>query len=122
MGSSCIINLIMSSPSKLFSCVDSAAILKSPLNTSSAKNQYSFSKTERFLAPKPYCDNIYELGDCKMTRKTSFGYGRKTDLDYGKHRHNKSPSPDRYQIDSFVDTNKKHVRGSSCHIGRDVRL
>ena len=55
-----------------------------------------------------------------MTRKTSFGYGKKTDLDYGKHRHNKSPSPDRYQIDSFVDSNKKHLRGSSCHIGRDV--
>ena len=55
-----------------------------------------------------------------MTRKTSFGYGKKTDLDHGKHRHNKSPSPDRYQIDTFVDSNKKHLRGSSCHIGRDV--
>lgn len=53
-------------------------------------------------------------------RKTSFGFGRKTDLDYGKHRHNKSPSPDRYKIDSFVEFNKTHHRGSSCHIGRDV--
>ena len=53
-------------------------------------------------------------------RKTSFGFGRKTDLDYGKHRHNKSPSPDRYKIDSFVEFNKTHLRGSSCHIGRDV--
>ncbi len=55
-------------------------------------------------------------------RKTSFGYGRKTDLDYGKHRHNKSPSPDRYKIDTFVDFNKTHQRGSSCHIGRDVSV
>jgi hypothetical protein len=51
-------------------------------------------------------------------RKTSFGFGKKTDLEYGKHRHNKSPSPDKYLIDSFVDFNKTHQRGSSCHIGR----
>jgi hypothetical protein len=51
-------------------------------------------------------------------RKTSFGFGKKTDLDYGKHRHNKSPSPDVYKIDSFVEFNKTHNRGSSCHIGR----
>ena len=51
-------------------------------------------------------------------RKTSFGFGKKTDLDYGKHKHNKSPSPDKYMIDSFIDYNKNHQRGSSCHIGR----
>ena len=51
---------------------------------------------------------------------TENGYGKKTDLDYGKHPHNKSPSPDKYQIDTFVDFNKTHQRGSSCHIGRDV--
>ncbi len=43
----------MSSPSKLFSCVDNTTILKSPLNKSSAKSQYSFSKTERFPMAKP---------------------------------------------------------------------
>ena len=66
------------------------------------------------------CDSIYNLPDNKSMRKTSFGYGKKTDLDYGKHPHNKSPSPDKYQIDTFVDFNKTHQRGSSCHIGRDV--
>ena len=55
-----------------------------------------------------------------MMRKTSFGYGKNTDLDYGKHRHNKSPSPDHYKIDTFVDTNITHNRGSSCHLGREV--
>lgn len=54
----------------------------------------------------------------KMTRKTTFGYGKNTDLDHGKHPHNKSPSPDHYKIDSFVQSNKEHARGSSCHIGR----
>lgn len=53
-------------------------------------------------------------------RKTAFGYGKKTDLDYGKHRHNKSPSPDIYKIHSFVEFNKTHNRGSSCHVGRSV--
>lgn len=68
------------------------------------------------------CDEIYNIPDSKMTRKAAFGYGKNTDLDYGKHRHNKSPSPDRYKIDSFVDFNKTHNRGSSCHISRDVNL
>lgn len=53
-------------------------------------------------------------------RKTSFGFGKKTDLDYGKHRHNHSPSPDNYKIDSFVESNKGHNKGSSCHLGREV--
>lgn len=43
----------MSSPSKLFSCVDSNSIFKSPLNKSSAKSQFSFSKDDRFKLPKP---------------------------------------------------------------------
>lgn len=43
----------MSSPAKLFSCVDSGSIFKSPLNTSSAKSQFSFSKDERFKLAKP---------------------------------------------------------------------
>lgn len=56
----------------------------------------------------------------RMTRKTSLGFGRKTDLDYGKHRHNVTPSPDNYKIDSFVDLNAAHHRGMSAHIGREV--
>lgn len=34
----------MSSPSELFSCVNAAAILRSPINTSSAKHHWSFSR------------------------------------------------------------------------------
>jgi hypothetical protein len=65
----------------------------------------------------------------KMTRNTStsilnkgFGYGKKTDLDVGKHPHNVTPSPDNYQIDSFVDTDTRHRRGMSTHIGREVAI
>lgn len=42
----------MSSPSQLFSCVDAAAILKSPINNSTAKNHWSFSKSDRFPSYK----------------------------------------------------------------------
>lgn len=30
------------------------------------------------------------------------GKGKKTDLDYGKHPHQEAPSPDAYNIQSFV--------------------
>jgi hypothetical protein len=77
-------------------------------------NLQKYSKIQHYLS----CDSFYNLPDNKSMRKTSFGFGKKTDLEYGKHRHNKSPSPDKYLIDSFVDFNKTHQRGSSCHIGR----
>lgn len=42
----------MSSPSQLFSCVDSDALLKSPINNSTAKHNWSFAKDSRFKKPK----------------------------------------------------------------------
>lgn len=42
----------MSSPSKLFSCVDSNQILRSPINNSTAKTNWSFSKDDRFKIRK----------------------------------------------------------------------
>lgn len=77
----------MSSPSKLFSCVDAVAILKSPHNTSTAKNHWSFSKDSRFKDSKLYCETFYNIPDTKSDRKAGklsfkkgFGYGKKTDL------------------------------------------
>lgn len=64
----------MSSPSKLFSCVEADEICKSPLNRSPAKHQYSFSRSDRFKLAKPYCDNIYDLPSMRMSRKTSTHY------------------------------------------------
>ena len=42
----------MASPSELFSCVDSQAILRSPVNDSSAKTHWSFAKEARFKKSK----------------------------------------------------------------------
>lgn len=47
------IKFIMTSPAKLFSCVESDEICKSPLNRSPAKLQYSFSREQRFKMPTP---------------------------------------------------------------------
>lgn len=33
----------------------------SPLNTSTSKHLYSFSRDSRFKLPPPYCDNIYDI-------------------------------------------------------------
>lgn len=38
----------MASPSQLFSCVNAVEILKSPINNSTAKNHWTFSKSPRF--------------------------------------------------------------------------
>jgi hypothetical protein len=38
----------MSSPSKLFSCVEAKDILKSPVNNSPSKLHWTFSKNPRF--------------------------------------------------------------------------
>lgn len=46
------------------------------------------------------------------------GYGKKTDLDIGKHPHNIVPAPTSYQIDTFVEINKSHEKGVTAHIGR----
>ena len=44
-------------------------------------------------------------------RKAGMGKGKKTDLDYGKHPHQQSPSPDIYKIATFVESNKAHNKG-----------
>ena len=45
--------------------------------------------------------------DENKKRKAAIGYGKKTDLDVGKHPHNETPPPDTYNLKSFVETNKK---------------
>lgn len=41
----------MSSPAELFSCIDADALLKSPINNSTAKTHWSFAKDSRFKRP-----------------------------------------------------------------------
>ena len=48
-----------------------------------------------------------------------FGYGKKTDLDIGKNRHNVVPPPDTYNLNSFVEINKMHQKGFTPRQGRE---
>lgn len=57
-----------------------------------------------------------------QSRKAGLGRGKKTDLDYGKHPHQVTPSPDTYKIDSFVETNKAHNKGFTPRYSREVHL
>ena len=51
---------------------------------------------------------------------SAFGYGKKTDLDVGKHPHNVVPSSDTYNIKSFVETNKNKQKGFTPRYSREV--
>ncbi len=65
------------------------------------------------------CDAIYDIPTTKSKRKAAFGYGKKTDLDVGKHRHNITPPPTTYNLQSFIQINKMHNKGFSPGKGRD---
>lgn len=52
--------------------------------------------------------------------KLGFGYGKKTDLEVGKHRHNVIPPSTTYDIKSFVEINKMHKKGFTPRYSRDV--
>lgn len=53
------------------------------------------------------CDSFYNIPGLEknQNRKSGIGYGKKTDLDVGKHPHNETPSPDKYNLSSFVEIN-----------------
>ena len=59
------------------------------------------------------CDSFYNIPGMEKNqgRKTGMGIGKKTDLDYGKNPHREAPSPDAYNIPTFVDTNKTYNKG-----------
>jgi hypothetical protein len=52
----------------------------------------------------------------------AFGYGKKTDLNAGKNPEHVVPSPDAYNISSFVDINVKSKKGFTPRYSRDVNL
>ncbi len=47
-----------------------------------------------------------------------FGYGKKTDLEYGQHPFNVIPPATSYNINSFVDINKKKQKGFTPQYSR----
>lgn len=46
------------------------------------------------------------------------GKGKKTDLEYGKNIEDTLPSPDTYNLSSFIDTNKTHNKGFTIKSSR----
>ena len=58
------------------------SISRSPLNTSKAHQMYSFPKAERFPKIKTFghADAFYDLPPVSSKRKTTFGFGIKSDF------------------------------------------
>ena len=104
-------------------CLDSVSsfkdIARSPVNRSTSKHLWSFSKESRFPQEKVYCDNIYEIGGLRPHRYgVSIGKGSKSDFTKDL---TVSPGSSKYPISSFFDYNKSHKAGYSLGIGREVR-
>lgn len=62
---------------------------------------------------------MYEIPTSKSKRYAGFGYGKKTDLEVGKDRHNVTPPPDTYNLATFIEANQMHSKGFSPGKGRD---
>lgn len=67
-----------------------SAISRAALNTSSAKNMYSFSKAPRFptISRRGFSDSFYDLPSVRMKRTCTFGYGNKSDFTKNKKGYN----------------------------------
>lgn len=103
-------------------CLDSVSsfrdINQSPLNRSTSKNLWSFSKDNRFQKEKVYCDRIYEVGGMRPS-KYGVSIGKGTKSDFTKDR-TASPGASKYFRSSFFDYNKEHQKGWSLAVGREV--
>jgi len=91
-----------------------------PVNTSTSKNLYSFSREIRFKKTSPgvCAQTCYELPTTKNKRNTSFGYGNK--YDFTKNA-GKNPPPNNYKITSLFNKNKTHNKGKTFGSSREVR-
>lgn len=85
-------------------------------NTSTSKNQWSFSKSSRFREPKTYTDTIsYNLPSSASRRKASIGVGdRSNHFD----DHLRNPAPVAYDNKSAFSADKDR-RGFSFTNNRD---
>lgn len=85
----------------LNSVSSSKQINKSPLNTSTSKNLYSFSKESRFKQETIACDRIYELPSLRPSKYgVGIGRGHKSDFTRDK---TVSPPASRYTRLSFFE-------------------
>ncbi len=94
-----------------------AGILKHPANDSTAKYQFSFSKSSRFPQPRSYTNTIsYDLPSNRSRRKSGFGYGNRSTFFDGQNLEN--PAPAQYRSKSAFE-NSKDRRGYSFGEHRD---
>ena len=49
---------------------------------------------------------------------SGFGYGKQNDLEFDKNPLHITPSPDTYNLSTFVDTNKLHQKGFTPRFSR----
>lgn len=93
-------------------------IVNSPLNTSSAKQQFTFSKAPRFQErhKQKMCEALYDLPSGRMKRTTSFGIGTRFIF---KHRE-QSPPPNSYNLPSVFDLSKGKGQVYSLGIAREA--
>lgn len=90
-------------------------INRSPENTSTSKQMYSFPKEIRFKPVKiNTSENFYSLPDVKNTRATSLGYGSRSDFT-NKSKNMKAPY---YNIPSSINAKKPQTPSYSFGISR----
>jgi len=107
----------------LINLYNSERICNLQLNSSKAKQQYSFAKADRFIKREGYewerdsegADVIYTLPIIKNERSTSLGYGSRSDFtDPGQKAF--TPSPGKYDICKGFNDRRL---GRSFALGRD---
>jgi hypothetical protein len=88
-------------------------ISKSPMNTSTSKQMYSFPKTPRFFHLKSSsCDKLYNLPEVRSKREASIGYAIKSDFTKGG---NNLPY---YNLPTDFDTKHPHSPSFTFGISR----
>lgn len=88
-------------------------ISRSPINQSTSKQMYSFSRAPRFPPLKRigYCDTFYSLPSVTMSRYTSLGKGNKSDFT----RTSRGMNPVFYQVKRDFD--KDNITGPQYSFG-----
>ena len=92
-------------------------VLRHQTNDSTAKHQWSFSKTARFQVPKTWTNTIsYDLPSTISRRKSGIGVGNRSTYFDGNNTAN--PCPTKYEQESAFQ-NKKDRRGYSIGAHKD---
>lgn len=87
-------------------------ISRSPINHSTSKQMYSFSRAERFPAVRRgYCDTFYNVPSMTMTRYATLGRGTKSDFT----REGRGKNPEFYHVKRDFD--KGNIRGPAFSFG-----